>query len=112
MIFAVALLVLGPKRLPDMASGLGKAIRDFRRATRDLQDQIQVDDEVRRPIQELRAALRDEPPPPPPFVPSALAVPSATLAPAEATTPASPEGEHAADAPAPTDKSASPGPGR
>src|SRR5436190_1693447 len=34
VIFVVALLVLGPKRLPDVATGLGKAIRDFRRATR------------------------------------------------------------------------------
>jgi TatA/E family protein of Tat protein translocase len=63
VIFAVALLVLGPKRLPDLASGLGKAIREFRKATRDLTDQIEVDDSVRKPIMELKAALRDEPPP-------------------------------------------------
>lgn len=63
VIFAMALLVLGPKRLPDLASGLGKAIREFRKATRDLTDQIEVDDSVRKPIMELKAALRDEPPP-------------------------------------------------
>ena len=83
VIFAMALLVLGPKRLPDLASGLGKAIREFRKATRDLTDQIEVDDSVRRPIMELKAALRDEPPPftPPRAAqpqPSAIAAPEAT----------------------------------
>ena len=77
VILAVALLVLGPKRLPEIATGLGKAIRDFRRATRDLQDQIEVDESVRKPIAELRAALRDEPLPPPRVVigPPASTVP-------------------------------------
>lgn len=65
VILAVALLVLGPKRLPDLASGLGKAIREFRKATRDLSDQMEVDDSIRKPMLELKAALRDEPPPPP-----------------------------------------------
>jgi TatA/E family protein of Tat protein translocase len=63
VILAVALLVLGPKRLPELASGLGKAIREFRKATRDLTDQIEVDESVRKPIAELKAALRDEPSP-------------------------------------------------
>lgn len=63
VILAVALLVLGPRRLPDLASGLGKAIRQFRRASRDLQDHMEIDETVRRPIEELRAALRDEPSP-------------------------------------------------
>jgi TatA/E family protein of Tat protein translocase len=65
VILLIALLFLGPKKLPDLASTLGKAIRQFRKATNDLTDQLQVDDEVKRPIQELRAALRDEPEPMP-----------------------------------------------
>lgn len=32
MISAAALLVLGPKRLPELAKGLGKGIRDFKKA--------------------------------------------------------------------------------
>ena len=63
VILVIALLFLGPKKLPDVASSLGKAIRSFRKATQDLTDQLQVDDEVKRPLQELRAALRDEPEP-------------------------------------------------
>jgi sec-independent protein translocase protein TatB len=63
VILIVALLVLGPKRLPELASGLGKAIRSFRKATRDLTDQVEMDETVRKPFLELKTALRDEPPP-------------------------------------------------
>jgi len=69
VILAIALIFLGPKRLPDLASTLGKAIRGFRKATSDLQDQLEVDESVKAPLRELKAALRDEPapftPPPP-----------------------------------------------
>jgi Tat protein translocase TatB subunit len=67
VILAIALIFLGPKRLPDVATTLGKAIRSFRKATRDLTDQLQIDDEVKKPLRELQSALRDEPPPLPPL---------------------------------------------
>jgi TatA/E family protein of Tat protein translocase len=79
VILAVALLVLGPKRLPELASGLGKAIREFRKATRDLSDQMEVDDTIRKPMLELKAALRDEPPPPDAKKNVPLAPPGATI---------------------------------
>ena len=63
VILVLALLVMGPKRIPELASNLGKAIRGFRRATRELREQIDIDDEVRKPFEDLRSALRDEPPP-------------------------------------------------
>ena len=63
IILVIALIFLGPTRLPDVATTLGKAIRQFRRATNDLSDQLHIDDEIRRPMQELKAALRDEPAP-------------------------------------------------
>jgi sec-independent protein translocase protein TatB len=63
VILAIALIFLGPKRLPDVATSLGKAIRSFRKATRDLTEQLEIDDEVKQPLRELQSALRDEPPP-------------------------------------------------
>src|SRR5437763_12064204 len=63
VILAIALIFLGPKRLPDVATSLGKAIRSFRKATRDLTDQLEIDDDVKQPLRELQSALRDEPPP-------------------------------------------------
>ena len=55
----MTVLKLSPKRLPDVATGIGKAIRDFRKATKDLQDHIDADESVSKPLQELRAALLD-----------------------------------------------------
>src|SRR5215470_14766695 len=63
VILVIALIFLGPKKLPDVATSLGKAIRSFRKATRDLTDQLEIDDEVKQPLRELQSALRDEPPP-------------------------------------------------
>lgn len=74
VILVLALVVLGPQRIPEVASSLGKAIRGFRKATRELRDQIDIEDEVRRPFEDLHAALRDEPPrhrPPPPLLTTA-----------------------------------------
>lgn len=67
IILVVALLVLGPTRLPDVATGIGKAIREFRKATRDITAQLEIDDSVSKPFQELRSALQDLPAPPPPL---------------------------------------------
>jgi TatA/E family protein of Tat protein translocase len=82
VILAIALIVLGPKKLPDLATSLGKAIRSFRKATNDLTSQLEIDDEVKQPLRELKAALRDEPAPyVPPAVVDARPVPAATVAP-------------------------------
>ncbi len=43
IILVIALLVLGPGRLPDVGSALGKSLREFRKASSDLQDAVNVD---------------------------------------------------------------------
>jgi sec-independent protein translocase protein TatA len=40
-VMVVLLLVFGAKRLPELGSGLGKGIREFRRTMRDVNDEIQ-----------------------------------------------------------------------
>jgi sec-independent protein translocase protein TatB len=65
IILAIALILLGPKKLPDIAASLGKAIRSFRKATNDLGSQLEVDESVKQPFRELKAAIRDEPAPHP-----------------------------------------------
>ncbi len=52
VILVVALIVLGPKRLPEAARGLGKAFAELRRATSGITEeldnaQIMLDEEVR-----------------------------------------------------------------
>lgn len=41
IIAVIALLLLGPEKLPDAAKTLGKGLRQIRRATDDLKDQVE-----------------------------------------------------------------------
>ncbi len=36
VILAIALLVVGPKKLPELGSGIGKSIREFKKAMSDM----------------------------------------------------------------------------
>ena len=56
VILVVALVFLGPKMLPEIATGLGKVIREIRKATADIKQDIELDDMIRKPLQELRDA--------------------------------------------------------
>jgi sec-independent protein translocase protein TatB len=47
LILAVALIVIGPKKLPDLAKSLGKAMGEFKKATSDLKDSMQIDTELK-----------------------------------------------------------------
>lgn len=40
IIFTIVLLIFGGKKLPELARGLGKGIREFKRATSEVQDEI------------------------------------------------------------------------
>ena len=42
IIFLIVLLIFGAKRIPEMAQGLGKGIREFRTAMRDVQEEIDI----------------------------------------------------------------------
>jgi sec-independent protein translocase protein TatB len=56
VILIVALIFVGPKMLPELATGLGKIIREIRKATADIRHDIELDDIIRKPLQELRDA--------------------------------------------------------
>lgn len=58
VIFAVALIVIGPKKLPDVAKALGRGYAEFRRAMDDLKNTINQDDTVRGLREEFRTAQR------------------------------------------------------
>lgn len=42
VILVVALVVLGPRRLPELARTLGKAMAEFRRSTTEIMDELQA----------------------------------------------------------------------
>ena len=47
LILAIALIVLGPKKLPEIAKALGKGISQFRRATDELKEEFrEVEEEI------------------------------------------------------------------
>ena len=69
LILVIALIVLGPAKLPEIAKQLGKGLREFRKATSDFQrqvhDEIDVDDAPRsRTVPPARTAdaTKGEPP--------------------------------------------------
>jgi sec-independent protein translocase protein TatA len=43
IILVIALLVLGPGKLPEVGASLGKSIREFRKASSDLQESVKVE---------------------------------------------------------------------
>ena len=43
LIVLVILVFFGAKKIPELAHGLGKGIREFRKATREVQDDISED---------------------------------------------------------------------
>ena len=43
IILVIALLILGPGKLPDVGSALGKSIREFRKAASDVEDAVKLD---------------------------------------------------------------------
>jgi len=51
LIFLVALLLFGAKRIPEIAKGLGKGITEFKRAVKDVKDEIETSAEDTTPSQ-------------------------------------------------------------
>jgi len=66
VILVVALVVIGPKRLPDIARALGKGMREFRRATDDIKHSITIDHDDYNPAAALKKLHRPEQTPPQP----------------------------------------------
>jgi sec-independent protein translocase protein TatA len=44
VLFVVILLVFGPSQIPKMARGLGQAMREFRKAQREISDEMKAED--------------------------------------------------------------------
>ena len=47
LILAIALIVLGPKKLPEIAKSLGRGIAEFKKATQDFKQNIEVDNDFK-----------------------------------------------------------------
>lgn len=49
MIGVIALLMFGPKRLPDLARSLGEAMREFKKASNEAMEEIHRSAEAEKP---------------------------------------------------------------
>jgi len=47
LILVIALIVIGPKKLPDLAKSLGRAMREFKTATNELKDSMELNHEIK-----------------------------------------------------------------
>jgi TatA/E family protein of Tat protein translocase len=53
VIFVIALIVFGPRKLPELGRSLGRGIAEFKKATNELQTTLE--DEINREEQQARA---------------------------------------------------------
>ena len=92
LIFVIALLVFGPKNLPQLGRSLGRAMREFRRASDEFRSTIETNLRINEPD-----PLPERPPvvtqPEPEPVVAATALPESTLNPYDAQPIPVPEGE-------------------
>jgi TatA/E family protein of Tat protein translocase len=60
LILGLALIVLGPKKLPELARALGKGLAEFRRATEELKDEFR---NMEREVEDTppAATVKDDP---------------------------------------------------
>jgi len=63
VIFIIALLVFGPKKLPDVGKSVGKAIREFKKSTEDIKDKFEEEiraDEFQNLKDELKKDTKED----------------------------------------------------
>ena len=97
LIFVVALIVFGPRKLPEIGKSLGKMMAEFRKASNEFRNTIESEVESEK----IRDAMRLEPPKveAPPATPSAPGTPGIEPAPAAVATDVKPGETGAGSAP-------------
>ena len=48
LILLIVLIFFGAKKIPELAQGLGKGLREFRKAARDIQDEVEKPGETKK----------------------------------------------------------------
>ena len=62
IIMVIALVVIGPNKLPDLAKALAKGLAEFKKATQDIKESLKVDEElneVKKDIADTVSGLKD-----------------------------------------------------
>ena len=61
IVFVIALIVFGPRRLPEIGRSLGSAMREFRRSLNQIQREIELADPVKPLKDEVNSILSPRP---------------------------------------------------
>lgn len=102
IVLVIALLVIGPRRLPEMGNAVGKTIREFRKASTEMTEAATLEPEAKPAAPAAPAAATPTAPEPAvaaPAAPSVEATAPAPAAPAEpaVAAPAAPAAEPKSD---------------
>ncbi len=63
IIMFIILLIFGAKKLPELAQGLGKGIREFKKASNDIQEELsmdKLDEQIKSTEKEKKDEKKDE----------------------------------------------------
>lgn len=61
LILAIALIVIGPKKLPELAKSLGRAINEFKKATNELKASVEAEydlKEVKKTFDDVKTTIK------------------------------------------------------
>lgn len=60
IILVVVLVLFGAKKIPELAKGLGKGMREFKKATEDIKREInESSNDIRKDIDEMKDNIKD-----------------------------------------------------
>ena len=59
IIMVIALIVIGPSKLPELARALGKGMAEFRKATQEIKDSLDIDDDFQAVKNDLADTVSD-----------------------------------------------------
>jgi len=62
LILAIALIVIGPKKLPELAKSLGRAFGEFKKATAELKESFEIDsdlEDVSRTLDDVTGEIQE-----------------------------------------------------
>jgi len=68
IIFVIALIIFGPRKLPELGRSLGKSIAEFKRASNELKNTLEEEIRLEEQKQTLEASKTAAATPPPPVV--------------------------------------------
>ena len=60
IIMFIILLIFGAKKLPELAQGLGKGIREFKKASNEIQEELKIDPEPEPPKQKIQSNEKED----------------------------------------------------